>query len=646
MTTDVLASTPHPRRTVGPAVLALVMGRARRSVGVAALALLLLQLVVRGWVGLRGYYYLDDFVFTGRAMEYAPFDPAYLFKPYNSHVMPGAYLWVWALTRTLPFSYAAVVLVNLVLQLALGALFYALLRRLFGHTPKILIPFAVFVLSPITLPATLWWAAALNQLPQQIAMVAVLLAHVRYLRTGRVRRAMLGPLAMAAGLAFSEKTLLVLPLLVALTVLFFTAGPVPGRIRHAFAAHMPVWTAYALLAGAFAAYYLTSVPSPTRALAQGQGIMKLVLESFGRGIVPGLLGGPWTWVKIGYAGALADPGPFACAVALVVGAAVVVGTTLAHRRAWMGWALALGYALVNLAVLAVSRATFIGPAIGDEYRYFTDVALVTALGLGLATIPLAGRWRAASVQLLVHRPQVQRWAEHPSVMELRASLPTPPTGALTAMVLGSLTASSLVSTIGYDQFWRVNPARPYVANARAGFAAAPADTVLADGYVPSDVAWALLGRYATVGKLFSPLRDAPRTLSTGPSAGSLAMLDATGHLRATTMSGLVAKRGPVKGCGWLVRPHDVTAVRLQRQTLMWGWTVRIGYISAGETSVRATIDGRSTTLPVHGGLGEVYFTADGAFDEIDLSVVGSPATVCTDDVTVGLPAPAEGGGPP
>ena len=610
-----------------------------RWVSRVAVAIGLLALATRGWVAWRGYYYLDDFTFMAKAVEHHPLDPHYLLEPYNSHLMPGAYLWVWALTHALPFNYGAVVVTTMLVQAVLAVLFYSLLRRLFGSTPLVLVPFAVFVLSPVTLPATLWWAAAVNQVPQQVAVVAVLLAHTAYLRTGRLRQGLAGPLALVGGLLFSEKTLLVVPLVVGLTLMFFTDGSPWQRVLRGVRRHMALWLAYVAVAVPYAAYYLVAVPSPARHPGQGAGIVQLVMESFGRAVLPGLLGGPWTWVQIGYAGALADPSPFAAAVAVVVTTGVVAATCLLRRQAWRGWALALGYALLNLVLLVVSRAAFIGPVIGDEYRYVTDLALVAALGLGLATIPLAGRWHSASVTRLVPRESVRSWLRAPSVRELVAELPRPGLPAGVVAVVVTLAASATWSTLAYDRYWRINPARPYVQTARAELSGASSTPVLAEGYVPPEVAWALLGRYATVGKLLSPLPHAPRTLADGPASDTLWMLDPEGRLRRAAVSGFEAKAGPDKGCGWRLG-QEAVHIPLRRATLPFSWTLRIGYLASRATSAVVTVNGRATTVPFHAGVGAVFVGVQGAVSDVAVShVTDDGVTVCTDDVVVGAPVP-------
>ena len=194
-----------------------------------AAVLVLGQLVLRGWAAAGGYYLLDDFVFIDNAVS-LPFDLR-IFEAYNGHVMPGSFALVEVLTGVAPLSWPAVVALGLLQQLAIDAVLLRLLVELFGRRPAVLVPFAVYVTSSITLPAFLWWAAALNQLPMQLAVLLALHFHVRYLRSGEVRDALRSAAAVAAGLLFSEKTLLALPLLVALTLFWFTEGGPLARLR-------------------------------------------------------------------------------------------------------------------------------------------------------------------------------------------------------------------------------------------------------------------------------------------------------------------------------------------------------------------------------------------------------------------------------
>ena len=156
-------------RTVGPLVL-------------VAAALTAVQLALRAWIGYRGYFSLDDYVFYTRAAQLPLFSNDLLFEAYNGHLMPGGMVWAWLVTRAAPLDFGLVMTTSLLLQLAVDVAVLVLLRRLFGDRLAILAPYAVFLFSTISLPATLWWAA-LNQLPQQLFTVLALIAHLSFVRT-------------------------------------------------------------------------------------------------------------------------------------------------------------------------------------------------------------------------------------------------------------------------------------------------------------------------------------------------------------------------------------------------------------------------------------------------------------------------------
>lgn len=627
-------------------------------VAIVAIALEVVALGLRGWVGGRGYFYLDDFVFTARAADHAAFDPKYLLEPYNNHLMPGSYLWVWLLTRVFPFGFWPVVATCLAFS-ALGAwLFYGLLRELFGRRPAILAPFAVLVLSPVSLPGTLWWAAALNQLPQVAAMAATLWCHTLYLRSGRLRYGALGALSLLVGLAFSEKTILVLPVVLALTVLFFSGRGNVGAALRALARHWPAWTLYALVAVPYAAYYGTHVPSPARELGAGNSIAELAIDAIWKALAPGLLGGPWHWRLVGFAGALADPPPFAAAVGGILVASIVVLSIVRRREAWRGWVIVIGYAAVLIALLAVSRATFIGSSLAVEYRYFTDFTLVAGLGAACAFIPLAGHWSRATAVLLEprgghafqadepsHRPSDDRAgsARSPeSRGELSALLPRPREPVVVGIAVCALAASSMVSTISYDQFWRINPARPFFANAIADFNGPARNLTIADAYAPPDVAWGVLGDYATTSHLFSPLHRPPRTLLDGPGDDPIYTLDGSGHVRRAIIQGIPGRPGPVKDCGYELRTR-LQRIPLTAMSSSWVLTLRVGYISGAETPATVVVNSNPTQVRLHRGLNALYLRVRGPIDVVTIGGLDDGVRACTDEITVGGPVALPGG---
>jgi hypothetical protein len=122
------------------------------------------------------------------------------------------------------------------------------------------------------------------------------------------------------------------------------------------------------------------------------------------------------------------------------------------------------------------------------------------------------------------------------------------------------------------------------------------------------------------------------------------VLDSTGHLHRATVDGIPARKGPVKGCGWRLGAGPVT-IPLQRETLPFRWTMRIGYLSSSSTSAVVSVGGHRTTVPFHAGLGALYLTVDGAVASVDVSALHGGGTVCTDEIVVGNAVPADGGRP-
>jgi hypothetical protein len=404
--TAVLARADEPGSSAGTRSLPVVA---------AAAVLIAAQLGLRAWAAAPGYFLLDDFVFVDRAVR-GPLDLAGLLTDYNGHLMPGAFLLVDALTTLTPLSWPATVGLLLLGQLAVDVALLRLLLTLFGRRPAVLLALAVYLASAITLPAFLWWAAALNQLPLQLAVVLALTAHVRYLRSGRRQDAVAAAAAVVGGLLFSEKAVLALPLLAAVTLLWFGRGRGVARVAHELRRHRFGWTLHGLIGAGFTAFYLLTVPSPVRGLATAGEAAVLIGSAVRHSVLPGLVGGPWRWEDFPPTLALTDPPGWAQVLAAVAVAAVVAATMVRRRGAGRAWALLAVTVIGSCLLLAVSRAQVIGPyPLAREYRYFTETALVGALCLALATLPVLG-----APQVLRERPgplaaTLRRWTAAPGL---------------------------------------------------------------------------------------------------------------------------------------------------------------------------------------------------------------------------------------
>lgn len=603
-----------------------------RWVTPVALALVAVQLATRAWVGVVGYFNLDDYVFYTRAAELPLWNADLLLSDYNGHLMPGSMVWVWLTTDLAPLDFAAVISVSLLLQLVIDLLMLVLLRRLFGNRPAILVPFTLFVATTITLPAMVWWAAALNQLPQQLFMLLAFLAHLRYLRSERTIDAALCTAMIVAGLAFSEKSALTMPLLFMFTWLFVVGGPLVAGLVQTVRRYARLWLMHVVVGVAYVIYYVTQVDSPARGGATLQEAVELVDISVRRTVVPGLLGGPWTWKPLGVVDSLADPPVIAQVVAFVVVAAVVAYSIWLSRGAYRAWALLATGIAVEALLLLFTRVQVVGvEAVAAEYRYFTDLGIVAALALGLAFLPIVSRFARGTPTILTpatHAADRQRAV---------ASVVHVPSIASIAVI--GLVLSSLYSAGAYRDRWSENPGRDYFAAAQADLGARDVPVDLYDGPVPTVVVWRLLWPATLPSRLLLPTGVEFEPFDVGRTTPQLYDLGADGHLRESQVQGIPLLAGPDDCGGWDLG-GDPVRVPLESEAFDWNWVVRLDYTAAAPTQIDVTAGRTQLQVPLDPARTSTFLSVSGALSDI---VVNGPDSegVCVTGGTVGLPQPVE-----
>jgi hypothetical protein len=620
-------------------------GSVARRVTLAAAVLIAAQAVFRGWLALRGWFVGDDFAFIGRAYQYSLFDRHYLFLAYASHVMPGSFVLVWLFSHASAYNFVLPTLFDTAVQAFTGALMYRLLTALFGRRPVILVPLAVFLFTPITLPAFVWWAPALNQTPQQLALVAALLCQVRYLQHGRTWRGLAGALCVAFGLAFSEKTLLVVALIAAITLLYFTPGRPLPRIGRAWRWHWRVCLGYLFVAVPYGLYYALAVPTPAHSGATSGGVAQLGGYQVFHALIPGLIGGPWSWRPLGTNAALADPPPLAVVLALTVLAATLVVSIAMNHRASFGWLVLGAYELVNIGLLAISRAAIVGPLLGSEYRYSTDIALVATVCISLACIPLGTDFSRGRPQRLVPRESTRqllaRWRRSPLIEALPRVRLAPALGVGVAALL----ASAVVSSLGYVHIFAPNHARLLLHNAARELRHMPADVRVADAPVSEAAVWGMVYPYTLPSRLLKPYGITPQYLEPGQSTARFGVLDGAGHLRRAAINGILLPPGPDATCGYHLGAPGRRLVLPERTIIPWDWVIRIGYISARQSTGAVTAAGMTVPVTFHRGIGEVFVMVRGMVDTIDVGGLQRGASICSNEIAVGTPSAIPGSTP-
>lgn len=617
------AEAPSTSGAVEPAAAS--AAPTRRFVDTAAITLILTELLIRAWAAWGGYFSLDDFTFARLAAEKG-LGSDLLLTPYNSHFMPGAYLMVWAETTISPLDY------RLVAGVALGGmaisyvLTWLLIRRLAGPRLVALVPLAIALCSPITLPATLWWAVSINQLAMLIAIPGALLAQLAYLRTGKARYGAIAVLTAALALPFYEKAVLVVPLVVVLTIILQPQADLPDRFKAALHRFKYQWVAFVLLAAAYAGVYLTRPldERPESAVDLGGLLGNAATNS----VPSGLLGGPWSWKAIGAVDASANP-PLALRIAAGVIILVVIALTVYRRPlAWQAWALFGGALLFDVLVLAVGRLQ-LGSGAAMEYRYFTDLVPIAAVALSLALLgPPA--WAAIWPQ----RTGIE-WP--PVVGGTRLALAN--ADALVLPLVVALFLSGLVSTVKYGNRWHANPAQEYVANARESITAMGRSVDLYDGAVPEKVAWGVLNPTNFPSRLMAPL-DLP--INADPEVSDdLYVLDPSGKLAHATVTSAKAPAGTVKNCGYRVAGKQVP-IFLDKELFNWWWYAELQYTAKETVSVvfnSANTRGKKITFEK--GEHTLWVKVTGPAGWIRLDNAPKSAGLCLSYVAIGVAAPGE-----
>jgi hypothetical protein len=589
-----------------------------------ALFLIGASLVWRTWIALQGYFNDDDFVFAYLAAV-KPLSWAYLMRGHAGHLMPGAFFVTWVMDKVAPLSFPAAVAVSVTIQAATSLALLRLLKLLFGLRAAILLPLAIYLFSPITLETFVWWAAALNHLPMQLGMVLALDSLVRYRRTAQLRWAVTTVCSFLFALLFFEKALLIPPLLFFFTAFFLTSGGVLRGLRDATVSHARLWglfvgigVGYYVLYRATADFGFNYHPGsgPTTGLA---GTM------VGTSIIPGLVGGPWDWIPLGNSGGAAAPPDLGRWISWEICAAAVLVSVLVRRRAARAWVLLAGYIGIDVALVAVGRLSWIGPIIGQAYRYSADAVIPAALCIAIAFIPMVGE----------QSPFTARWryvVDHvPGVRVVTAVAAT--------LALNLFLLSAGYSTNAYTRLWANNPAQPYMANVRHALLSARPGTVLLDAPVSPAVLSGFFYPYAAQSQVFAPFRGNVRF---GPFTSALYGFDSAGHLVPQTLAGLTTLPGPLVGCGWGVLPGRQTALPLPLMVPRLVLTVKIAYLAGADTPMTVRLGDTEVTAPLKKGLNTIYFTTSAGGGSVVLGGTRPGVAVCVDKVTVGQRIPVQG----
>ncbi len=577
--------------------------------------LIALQLVIRGVLAFRGYFYWDDFILISRAGTHGLLSPSFLFDDHDGHVMPAAFLVSGAITRLAPLNWIGPAVSLVVLQLLASLALLRALHVILGWRPMLLVPLTFALFTPLGVPGFAWWAAALNSLPMLAALAWVCADAILLVRTGNQRYALTGALVYFGGLLFFEKA----------AVIPFVAFAVAALLCHVQGEHAPLvrawrggvrlWTVSLAVTAAWIAVYL-AVVNQHRWSSDLAMTWDLLCRSITHGVVPGLAGGPWEWGRWAPASPWATPPASVMALGWLVLAGVLALSVARKQRIAPVWLTAVGYvAACQVPIYLMRSSRFTALELAQTLRYLPDLVVVLAL---LAAVALCAPNRPSS-----------RWLDA-----------SPPRTAVAVVLAVAFVASSCYSTATFLTSWRDNPAQPYIHNARRDLAVAHARS--SAPLLDQEVDPLVLGRVAwpqnLAGHLFALLPDRPE-FSTATT--QLRTLDTNGRLVDAQVTWVRAMEpGPVPQCGYLVQPDHPIEIGLDGPLLPTDWTAEFNYLANSDGSMTIALsDGMATRVPVHPGLNRVHVRLPGAGNAIRVRANTAALSVCIAAGPVGYVLP-------
>ena len=566
----------------------------RWVLGIAGL-LVVIQLVLRGWVAARGYFYWDDLILTSRGGSMPLLSGDFLLFNHDGHFMPGAFLTAGLITKAAPLQWIGPVVSLVVLQAVASVSVLRLLRVVTGDRMVLLAPFLFYLFSPLTLPSFAWWSAALNDLPLQIALAWVACDAILLVRTGNRRYAVTGVIVFALSLAFFEKAVLVPWVALAVAALVLHVRGDSSVVRTVVRRAAPLWRGSLLVTVGWVLIYTSVVTSRAAQYSTGQAVV-LTWRGFGFGFVPSLLGGPWRWDQAEFSVPWAAPPLFLVVLGLIALLGVVAVTVRRKQRVTGVWVLVAGYVAVSLAAMVAGRAgPYTAQVLGQTLRYVADSAVVVAVAMALILIAPN---RAGGKEVGVPRLSGTLPAWRARVRSLAV-----------LVVAVAFVASSVFSTVTFTRTWSYSPTAVYIATVRASLAANHVAPLL-DQPISNRILWRLARPNNLGSRIFSSVPEGAEFVSSTPI---LQRLDDSGHVIPAEMKTLrTAAIGPIPRCGYQVSDLGYTNMPLDGGLVHFGWTVHFGYLTSVPGSLEVALeDGPPVIVPVSVGLNQVFVNVEG-----------------------------------
>lgn len=568
----------------------------RRRQAWLLVAVVALGVAARLTVAAQGWFYWDDLTLHAQARQYPTPHPDLLLQPHDDHLMPGAWLLLWLVAAVAPLNWPVTLGLLGVGQVVAAA---AVAWGCWQWCPRwAAVPTGLYLLTPLTLASTTWWATAVNILPLHAALALVVTHTLLAVREPGSRRTHLvvAVAALVVGLLFTERALFIAPVVV--LMLWCT-----GTWRVAAKASGMVSVVVAVPTLAWAGIYLAVVGAPGATGERLGQVPELLVTGYVQALLPTVAGGPWGWERWAPGPPWAAPGAEVVVAGSVAVVLIVWWTGRHRRRDLLVWVPTVVYPLAPLLALGLART---GPETAVEIvqtlRHFSEVAVIAALSLAV----LLSRGDQAG----------------PSRTERRVG----------GVVLVALLISSAVSTVGYARVWAQQPAREYFHTLRAELAQrGSGGEPLLDQPVDLEVLLPVVHPDNMLSRLIGGL---PGTPPVEPWTHDPVLIDGQGRVRAAELYPLRATRSdaectPVAG-------GERVLVELDGPLLERDWVLRLNYFADAPGTLRLGLDGQPVTVPVDAGLIQVHVALSGGGRQLLVEPSTDTGQVCLARSEVGL----------
>ncbi|GAA4759085.1 hypothetical protein GCM10023350_51360 [Nocardioides endophyticus] len=569
----------------------------------------------RVWQLHGAWFFFDDFYFIQRALD-GPLTWTYLVKPYNGHLMPAGALVTWLNAHADPMSFTYPAVEIIVCFALTGLAMLRLVLRLFGARWAVLVPLTIFLFSPMLIPATIWWAAAVNQIPMMLAIIMALSSFVAYLRRPRWTSLAATFAWMVVGLLFVERTLVGFAVLWLVALLYFTAGTFPDRLRQLWTRYRGAVVTQVVVVVAYLAAYVPFALNFDAGSVRSKPLFGVLRELAGTAFPIGAVGGPVDWKVSGVTQSEVHPSQLLLALSWIVLLVVVVASAMTRRHGLRAWLIPVVGLLANAALISVSRAIYFGSAIALDYRFQTESALTLSLAVGLAFLSVPGAAQSAEP-----RPSAT-WSI------------TTPSWAVSAMIGYLVLATASTASYPLRNLTDTSPER-YYDNVAASMRAEP-DAQLMNLTVP-DWLWAPLAYPTnTYRSMFPMLSPGPSVSTTVTDQGRI--VDDSGTFRPiqfTPARAQLTHVGP-DGCFGTAR-RTTSRFSLDGPVLGPEWFLRLRYAASEDSTATIGIGDREVDVPLEKGGHTLVTPAPGAYSSITIRVQSGVA--CLERLEIGEVSP-------